>query len=146
MIAQETRMNYSTDHLFGPRQNDFALTPAQRLAAFEAAEEKKRHRRRATAKIFGMALLIGICGILFNAGLGAFVLVATLFGVVVATAAVWGFFGNFTHALEAPSSPLSAREMSAIKDIDNRLANLETIIGYEEKVAARNLRAEVVPE
>ena len=139
-------MNHSTDHLFGSRQNDFALTPTQRLAAFEGAEAKKRHRRKATAKIFGIALLICVSGILFMAGFGAFVLGAVVLGVIMTTAAVWGVFGNSAQTSEASSSSLSAREISAIKDIDNRLANLETIISYEEKIAARNLRAEVAPD
>lgn len=146
METLEAYMNYSADHLFGSRQKDFALTPAQRLAAFEGAEAKKRHRRRATAKIFGIAVMIFISCVLFSCGYAAFVLGALVLGVVAATAAVWGVFDNFAQTSKAPSSSLSEREMNAIEDISNRLANLETILSYEEKIAARNLRAEVASE
>ncbi len=132
--------NYSNERPFDSGHSPLSLTPSQRLALIERSQALTRRRRKATAKVFGIAFLMFASGILFAAHYGELVVGALVLGVIVATAAIWGGFSDPSRVLEAPSKP--EIDPHSLKDLDQRLANLETILGYEEKIAARNRHLE----
>ena len=115
------------------------LTPAQQLEAIELSVALQRKRSKATLRTLGVGALC----------LGTFVLARSApdyalvaIGVGVASALTWIWSNGFD---EASSSPKLARttetnaraDAVALREMDERLANLEAILSYEEKIAAR---------
>lgn len=77
-----------------------------------------------------MVLLI-VCG-LAALGHGGVLAIMILTGAVVGTATAWGAFGNRpTKAMASPGK---------LEELEERLANVETIVSYEEKIVEGKLR------
>jgi hypothetical protein len=143
-------INYSNERAFGSSHST-ALTPSQRLAAIEHSRSVRRGRTKATAKVFGIVSLIFVSCLLVTQGGGEFLGGAVLIGVVLAVTAIWsGAFDNSNRNGELASrteiDPRVLKDLDQrlahLETLDQRLANLETIASYEEKVAARNRRVE----
>jgi len=106
---------------------------------YPQSDEPQDIRYKMTSTVWGYAT--GMLGIsiplaaITESGLIPFAVVA---GTAVATVAIWGGFGNKTLG-ELPSDQ--------IRQLEERLANLETIVSYEEdnnlKLKIQQLKSQI---
>ena len=128
-------------------QVDLELTPAQQLKALELSAASRRRRARAIWKTLGLSALClatFIATIVANdAGRAELVLEAIAVGVISSLFWIWN--GGSDDIAKLPAKTAPAREPNAdaatLRAIDERLANLEAILNYEELIAARRNEA-----
>ncbi|WP_287127516.1 hypothetical protein [Candidatus Cyanaurora vandensis] len=86
-------------------------------------DEPQEIRYTMTTKIWGYATgMLGISIPLAAITESPLIPLAVVVGTAISTAAVWGAFGKTTPPISAPQ----------LKQLEERLANLETIVSYEE--------------
>lgn len=112
-------------------RNHLDLTPTQQLEVIKHSAARQRERARTARRISGVGALCAATYIvtIISPGLA---LGAVILGV--AGAAFWTWNGGFDSTGQFNSSSAETR---TIQEIDERLANVEAILSYEEKVAVR---------
>jgi hypothetical protein len=115
-------------------KNEFLDT----TASSNALDVPPGNRIGATARIWGIAVAMLLVCVAVSTGHMESAVYAILIGAAVGTAAVWGVFN---------SRITRSTEPKTLKEINERLANVETIVSYEEKLAeAKNLRLGITTE
>ncbi len=80
-----------------------------------------------------------ICSLAASLGHSEVVFWAIFIGALVGTAATWGFFNGFGDR-HLPQT----KTQEELEEMKQRLANVETVVSYEERVAeSRNRRVEI---
>ena len=120
------------------------LTPAQQLEAIELSVALQRKRTKATLRTLGVgALCLGTFALAVSAP--EYALAAIVMGVVSSLAWIWGNGSDEVNPVARPAlrtEPETRADAAMLREIDERLANLEAILSYEEKIAARRHDAE----
>jgi hypothetical protein len=97
------------------------------------------NRIGATGRIVGITVLMLLSCFAGSIGRAENAYWAIAFGAIVGTAAVWGVFNSLSGQRLPPSKTL--------QELNERLADVETIVSYEEKVAeAKSRRLETTTE
>jgi hypothetical protein len=102
------------------------------------SEEFQDVRIKATATIWGLCVpLLGVSIPLAAITSSAFVPLAVICGAAIATASVWIFANRNPQGAQNDAALLAAQKQ--IKDLEERLANLETINNFERRLAEEAL-------
>ena len=108
------------------------LTPAQQLEVIEHAAARQQQRAQSTRRILGIGALCTVTYVLAIVN-PALALGAIAVGITGALLWTWGRGADGATSLASP-----VQETNTIREMGERLANLEAILNYEEKVAARH--------
>ena len=120
------------EHTLNLLRNHRHLTPAQQLEVIELSATQHQKRAKSTRRILGVGAL---CAITYFGAIVAptLALGGLVLGVAGALFWIWGRSADETRSITSP-----VEDANTIREIDERLANLEAILNYEEKIAARH--------
>ncbi len=120
------------EHTLNLLRNHLHLTPAQQLEVIERSAARQRQRAKSTWRILGIGAL---CAITYFLALVNPISALVAMGVGVAGALFWAWNSGSEGEIRGAAS---VSETKTIREMDERLANLEAILNYEEKIVARH--------
>lgn len=120
------------EHTLNLLRNHLHLTPAQQLEVIERSAARQRQRAKSMWRILGIGAL---CAVTYCLTIVNPILALGAIAVGVAGALFWAWNSGSEGEIQVASSVSETKTMQAM---DERLANLEAILNYEEKIAARH--------